>query len=166
MEASIPMSRPGIRSALLLCVTAFWLSPLAISDLANAQKQPGSAFAKLAESAKKANDENHLEEATALYQKGLAIRPQWKDGWWSLGTIQYDLDHYADAARSFQRLIILDPRNGTAHAMLGLCQFELRKDDSSLKNLLAAEQLGILKDVQLRTVALYHLGVLQLRAGR
>jgi predicted Zn-dependent protease len=50
--------------------------------------------------------------------------------------------------------------------MLGLCQFELGKDDSSLKNLLAAEQLGILKDVQLRTVAIYHLGVLQLRAGR
>jgi tetratricopeptide (TPR) repeat protein len=166
MEASIGMSRPGIRSGLFLFAPAFLLSLLAISDLTNAQQQPVGSYAKLAESAKKASDENHLEEATALYQKALAIRPQWKDGWWSLGTIQYDLDHYADAARSFQRLIILDPRNGTAHAMIGLCQFELGKDDSSLKNLLAAERLGILKDVQLRTVALYHLGVLQLRAGR
>jgi len=166
METSILMSQPRTRSVLLLCVAAFALSLLVISDLVNAQNQPGGSFAKLAESAKKASDGNHLEEATTLYQKALAIRPQWKDGWWSLGTIQYDLDHYADAARSFQRLIILDPRNGTAHAMLGLCQFELGKDDSSLKNLLAAERLGILKDVQLRTVALYHLGVLQLRAGR
>jgi len=166
METSILMSQPRTRSVLLLCVAAFALSLLVISDSVNAQNQPGGSFAKLAESAKKASDGNHLEEATTLYQKAVAIRPQWKDGWWSLGTIQYDLDHYADAARSFQRLIILDPRNGTAHAMLGLCQFELGKDDSSLKNLLAAERLGILKDVQLRTVALYHLGVLQLRAGR
>jgi len=140
---------------------------MSVASWALAQSAPGTrTFGDLARAAAEARDADRLEEATTLYSKALAIRPRWTDGWWSLGTVQYDLDHYADAARSFQRLIILDPRNGTAHVMLGLCQFELGKDDPSLKNLLAAEQLGILKDVRLRTVALYHLGVLQLRAGR
>ncbi len=50
--------------------------------------------------------------------------------------------------------------------MLGLCQFELGKDDAALIHLLAAENLGILKNEGLRKVALYHLGMLQLRAGK
>ena len=50
--------------------------------------------------------------------------------------------------------------------MLGLCQFELGEDAQALKNLLAAENLGILKQEELRKVTLYHLGVLQLRAGQ
>jgi tetratricopeptide (TPR) repeat protein len=85
------------------------------------------------------------------------------EGWWSLGTIEYDQDHYAKAAQDFERLLALDPRNGTAHAMLGLCQFELDKDDLALKNLLKAEALGVVKDEQLRKVALYHMGILELR---
>jgi hypothetical protein len=49
--------------------------------------------------------------------------------------------------------------------MLGLCQFELHQDDAALKNLLAAENIGVVKDQQLRIVALYHMGLLELRAG-
>jgi len=154
----------GFRPFVVLALMAF---PLVLPDRVCPQSSSSApSFSIVSKRAAEARDANRLGEAGALYEKALAIRPRWADGWWSLGAIQYDLDHYADAARSFQRLIILDPRNGTAHAMLGLCQFELGKDAPSLKNLLAAEQLGILKDVQLRTVALYHLGVLQLRAGR
>jgi tetratricopeptide (TPR) repeat protein len=138
-----------------------------LPDRASPQSNSSAAsFSTLSKRAAEARDADRLDEAAALYTKALALRPRWTDGWWSLGTIQYDQDHYADAARSFQRVVLFDPRNGTAHAMLGLCQFELGKDDLSLKHLLAAEQFGILKNVQLRTVALYHLGALQLRAGR
>jgi tetratricopeptide (TPR) repeat protein len=42
----------------------------------------------------------------------------------------------------------------------------LRRDDLALKNLLKAEQLGVIKDEQLRQVALYHMGILELRARR
>ncbi len=132
----------------------------------SAPQNKRDSFNKLAEEAKEASEGNRLEEATSLYRKALALRPRWAEGWWSLGTLEYDQDHYAKAALDFEKLIALDSANGTAHAMLGLCQFELSQDESALKNLLAAEQLGILKDQQLRKVALYHLGVLQLRAGR
>jgi len=120
----------------------------------------------LVERADQANQQNRLDDAVALYQRALAQRPAWTEGWWSLGTLEYDRDHYAKAAQAFERLIALDPRNGTAHAMLGLCQFELGRDEAALKNLMAAEDLRILKDEQLRRVAVYHLGLLQLRTRR
>ena len=134
--------------------------------LASAPQQKSVTFSQLAEKAKSASDENRLDEAAALYARALALRPRWAEGWWSLGTIEYDQDHYAKAARAFEKLITLDPRNGTAHAMLGLCQFELSRDEPALKNLLKAEQLGVIKDDQLRKVALYHMGVLELRARK
>lgn len=129
-------------------------------------RSASSSFATLSQRAAEARDANRLEEAATLYTKALALRPKWTEGWWSLATIEYDQDQYAKAALAFQKLVTLDPANGTAHAMLGLCQFELGKDALALQSLLKAEQLNIIKDEQLRTVALYHLGLLQLRARR
>jgi tetratricopeptide (TPR) repeat protein len=148
------------RAPLYLAGTLFLLLIPAVSL---AQNRPPSSFSHLAENARKASEENRLDDAVVLYTKALAVRPRWSEGWWSLGTLEYDQNHYAKAAHAFTKLIALEPRNGTAHAMLGLCDFELNRDDSALKNLLAAERFGVLKDEQLRKVALYHLGLLQLR---
>lgn len=151
------------------CATCFFFlcSQLLPSEAAFGQsRSPSSSFATLSQRAAEARDANRLEEAATLYTKALALGPNWTEGWWSLGTIEYDQDHYKKAALAFQRVIALDPANGTAHAMLGLCQFELGKDALALQSLLKAEQLNIIKDEQLRTVALYHLGLLQLRARR
>jgi len=131
------------------------------------QAKPYSTnFSKLSKQADEARDADRLDEAAALYTKALALQPKWVEGWWSLATLEYDQDHYAKAARDFERLIALDPKNGTAHAMLGLCQFELGKDEPALQDLLGAEHLGVIKDEQLRHVALYHLGILQLRVRK
>lgn len=148
----------------LLLVLLVPLSQLNAPKQSRPSNEP--QFKSLSEQAAKASSENRLDEAVTLYTKALAMRPKWVEGWWSLGTLEYDQDHYAKAARDFEKLLALDEKNGTAHAMLGLCQFELDKDDLALKNLLAAERLGVLKDEQLRNVALYHLGLLQLRAGK
>jgi tetratricopeptide (TPR) repeat protein len=126
-------------------------------------QQKTDTFSQLAEKAKNASEENRLDEAAALYGRALAMRPRWAEGWWSLGTIKYDQNHYAQAAHAFTRVVTLQPSNGTAHAMLGLCQYELSNYKSALRNLMAADRLGILKDEQLRKVAVYHLGLLQLR---
>jgi tetratricopeptide (TPR) repeat protein len=123
-------------------------------------------FKTLAQQADQASQQNRLDEATALYRKALALRPGWTEGWWSLGTIEYDRDNYIKAATDFERVIALDAKNGTAHAMLGLCQFELGKDEPALNNLLKAEQLGVIKDEHLRNVAVYHMGLLELRARK
>jgi tetratricopeptide (TPR) repeat protein len=125
-----------------------------------------TSFAVLSQKAAEARDADRLEEASVLYAKALALRPKWDEGWWALGTLEYDQDHYARAAKAFEKLLALKPSNGTAHAMLGLCQFELGKDEPALKNLLAAEKRGVVKDAQLRQVGLYHLGLLQLRTRK
>jgi tetratricopeptide (TPR) repeat protein len=140
-----------------------WFFP----DSALPQTKPTStSFSKLSKQADEARDADRLDEAAALYTRALALQPKWVQGWWSLATIEYDRDHYAKAAVDFEKVIALDSSNGTAHAMLGLCQFELGKDDPALKNLLAAERLGVTKDERLRNVALYHMGILQLRAKK
>ncbi|HET9802818.1 MAG TPA: tetratricopeptide repeat protein [Candidatus Acidoferrum sp.] len=130
------------------------------------QAPPAGKFDDLVARAQKAAAENRLEEATALYTRALALRPKWEEGWWSLGTIAYDQDQYRRAAVAFSKALALNPRNGSAHAMLGLCQFELHQDQLALGNLLAAEKFGIVKDQQLRHVTLYHLALLQLRLGK
>jgi len=127
---------------------------------------PTDDFKTLSAQAAAASEQDRIEDAIALYTRALVLRPKWVEGWWSLGTLEYDQDHYAKAARNFEKVIALDSANGTAHAMLGLCQFELGRDEPALKNLLAAERLGVVKDEQLRKVALYHLGLLQLRARK
>ena len=131
-----------------------------------AQQRPGDSFNQLSRMAEKAGAENRLDDASRLYRRALAIRPSWAEGWWSLGTLEYDQNHYAKAGADFQKVIKLQPANGTAHAMLGLCQFELNQDALALENLLAANQLGVIHNDELRRVALYHMGVLELRAFR
>jgi|SRR5215469_940427 len=147
-----------------------WLISLVVilfSFLSFASEPPRQpAFADLAARAKKASEENRLDDATRLFAQAVAIRPNWADGWWSLGTLEYDQNHYAKASGHFKKVIQLQPANGTAHAMLGLCQFELSEDAPALENLVAANQLGIINNEELRRVALYHMGVLELRAFR
>ena len=166
MEIGSKLNLHGLRAARRTAGTAILLWTLIPGTLRCEPHQTSGTFSQLAEKAKRANEDSRLEEAAGFYQRALALRPKWAEGWWSLGTIEYDLDHYAKAAVGFERLIALQPKNGTAHAMLGLCQFELGKDEPALKNLLKAEQLGVIKDEQLRKVALYHMGVLELRAQK
>jgi|HubBroStandDraft_6_1064221.scaffolds.fasta_scaffold03543_5 tetratricopeptide (TPR) repeat protein len=135
------------------------------------RKQVGSPssssdFAELSTRANAARDANQLQQAAALYGKALALRPEWLEGWWSLGTIEYDQDDYADAARVFEKVKALDPKAGTARLMLGLCQFELGDDDSALRNIEEGRKIGIAEDPQLRHVMLYHQGVLLQRKSR
>ena len=126
----------------------------------------GDNFAALSAKAEAARDAERLDEAVSLYRRALVLRPSWKDGWWSLGTIYYDQDAYAKAARAFQSLLKADPKSGTAYSMLGLCQFELGQDAAALRSIQSGLSLGLVKDQSLRNVVLYHEGILLLRQGK
>jgi tetratricopeptide (TPR) repeat protein len=162
----LPISTAHTHSILRLCaLQKLIFLILFIVPFALAQTNPSNSaqFKSLSEQAAKASSENRLDEAAALYRKALALQPRWADGWWSLGTLQYDQNRYSDASRAFEKLVALKPENGTAHAMLGLCEIELQRDESALKHFTAARELGILDDPQLRRVVLYQLGSAQLR---
>ena len=122
-----------------------------------------ASFAQLSTKADAARDANRLDQAVPLYRKALALRPAWKEGWWSLATILYDQNAYAPAARAFTKVVTLDPKNGTAHLMLALCQYELNQDDPAITNIKAARALGIQDKDQLENVLMFHEGMLLLR---
>jgi tetratricopeptide (TPR) repeat protein len=125
-----------------------------------------SDFATISARADAAREAGRLDEAIGLYRKAVALRSTWKEGWWALGTILYEQDAHADAARAFRRLVSLDPKNGTAHLMLALCEYQLDADASALKNIQIAKSLGVQADRGLPQVMTYHEGMLFLRAGR
>jgi tetratricopeptide (TPR) repeat protein len=127
--------------------------------------QPPNTFAALSRRADAARDAERLQEAVLLYKRALALNPSWAEGWWSLATIKYDQNAYAEAARAFQRVVALTPANGTALVMLGLCEFELGKDGLALQHIQRGKQLGVNNDPGLAKVVLYHEGVLLQRKG-
>ena len=71
---------------------------------AQAPKQP-SSFDRLSKLADTERQQNHLDNAIGYYRQALKVRTSWKDGWWYLGTILYDQDHYAEARDAFQRAV-------------------------------------------------------------
>jgi tetratricopeptide (TPR) repeat protein len=143
-----------------------FLSGLPILASSQTPSAPSTQFKVLSAQAAQASAENRLDQASTLYRKALTLQPRWAEGWWALGTLQYDQNHYPEAARSFEKVLALRPNNGTAHAMLGLCQVELKQDRSALKNLSIAQQFGLLDDPQLRRVVLYQLASVQMRSRK
>jgi tetratricopeptide (TPR) repeat protein len=131
------------------------------------QSRPATeSFDALAKKAAEAKEANRLDDAVSLYKSALAVRPKWAEGWWSLGMLEYDRNNYRTAARAFRQFLPLAPKDGTANAILGLCEFELGQDDLALKHLERAKTLGISTNPQLRLVLLYHEGILLLRANK
>jgi tetratricopeptide (TPR) repeat protein len=108
------------------------------------------------------------ENAKAIrdIQSALQIKPDWKEGWWTLGTLQYEANQYADAVQAFQKVVTYAPQLGTAWAVLGLCEFELKQYAASLSHLERAQTLGLGDDVETAHVTNYHLALLLIREGQ
>jgi tetratricopeptide (TPR) repeat protein len=150
-----------------LVVLCFLLTPGSIAAQSHAPN-PSSApenFATLSAKADAARDADRLDQAISLYRRALALRPFWAEGWWSLGTLEYDKDQFAKATIAFQKMIALQPQNGTAQAMLGLCEFERGRDQPALQHIQKGKNLGLQKNPDLWHVVLFHEGILLQRKG-
>jgi tetratricopeptide (TPR) repeat protein len=133
--------------------------------LLQAPPAPPPAVASIAREAEAAREADRLDDAVALYRKGVAIAPRWAEGWWYLGAIHYDRDRYPLCRDAFRRFIVLDPQNAPALAMLGLCEFQTKEFPASLEHLEKSFSTGLPNDSQLTNVVLYHIALLQNRAG-
>src|SRR5271165_3780247 len=109
-------------------------------------KAAGADFAVVAENAGQAREANRIGEAMALYRQALALRPEWAEGWWYLGTLLYDRDEYREATGAFEKAVALSPRSGNAAAMLGLAEARLGRNQQALHALERARTLGIGED--------------------
>jgi tetratricopeptide (TPR) repeat protein len=121
-------------------------------------------FEQLSVQATSAREAGRVDDAIRLYQSALKLQPDWAEGWWYVGTLNYDADHYAEAITALQKLIALNPRMGPALAFLGLSEFETRNYKDAFIHLQLAQQQGY-DDAELEKVATYHLALLFTRNG-
>jgi tetratricopeptide (TPR) repeat protein len=117
-------------------------------------------FDIISKQANDAREAGRVAEAIPLYQQALALRANWDEGWWYLGTLLYSVDRYSDALDSFRHLILTRPEKGATWAMVGLCEIELRKYERALEDLEKARALGLGEDQTLSTVARYNDAIL------
>jgi len=160
-----------------IAVFSLTLAAPAQQRRATQRKQPASqsgldpqqqaAFNKLSQQADAAREGGRLDEAIQLYIQALKLNPKWKDGWWYVGSIFYDRDSYSDAREALRNLLGLDDKNGSAWALLGLCEFGLRNYDQALSDIQYARTLGnMISSKEFVNVARYHAGILMTRAGQ
>jgi tetratricopeptide (TPR) repeat protein len=122
-----------------------------------------SPIARIKKQAETARQENRVDDAIALYKKGVALKPSWDEGWWFLGSLYYGLDHFDLARDAFRHLTVMKPDAGLPWAMLGLCEFETRQYPQALDHLRHGTSLGIASEKEIEDSADYHLAILLTR---
>jgi tetratricopeptide (TPR) repeat protein len=122
-------------------------------------------FEAVARAAAAARDSSSFDEAVKLYKKALELEPDWDEGWWNLGSIQYDRDKFAECTPAFERLAALKPDAALSWTMAGLCEYRLRDFDAALRSLLAAERLGFREPEELSRAARLHLAIVLTKSG-
>lgn len=123
---------------------------------AAAQSAASPTFDKVAAQAKEAREAGNLDEAIKHYQKAVALKPKWDEGWWYLATLQYDRDQYAEAAKAFKQVAALRPKVGAPLAMLGLCEYQIGQYDDAFVHLQQGRQRGIGDNPELLRVVGFH----------
>ena len=124
------------------------------------------SFETLARRAEAARAESRFEDAIPLYRRALALRPQWAEGWWSLGTVAYELEDYGAARDALAHLLALKPGDAGGHAFKGLAEFNLKNYDAAYRDLVEARSLGLGDQQAIVDVVRYHAGILASRAGQ
>lgn len=122
-----------------------------------------TGFDTLAKQAADAQSADQLDEAVSLYKRALAMRPDWAEGWSSLGRIEYERHNYSAAKEALSHILQMSPDDGNASVLMGLCEFELGQNENALKHLERGKQFGV-TDPNLRFAVIYHEGLLLLRS--
>jgi predicted Zn-dependent protease len=139
---------------------------LTLGLLRTATPSENARVQQLAKQAATARDEGRMDDALALYRRGVALQPTWGEGWWNLGTLQYDRSAFAPARDAFSRLLKLEPGAAPGWALRGLCEFELKDYKPSLDDMQRALRLGLDMAPPLAKVTLYHAALLLTRAAQ
>ncbi len=144
-SASIPESnstQPGrSRSGWLLACLVLVLALICLATFASAQESP-SSFDDVVSRAAAARDQNDIPTAIQLYGQAVQLKPEWPDGWWFLGVMQYGTGAYPAAKDALTHFIALSPDSGPALALRGLCEFETADYQQSLRDIQQGLALG------------------------
>ena len=144
-----------LRNILLLLITAA------------ATAQTSSSFEELSTKAQQAYEANRTDEAAQLYSQAVALKPDWTQGWWALGMLEYERDHYPQCRDALTRMVALESSAAPGWALLGLCEFRTKQFDSAFEHLKRAHMLVPSQQgrAPLLDMADYHLSLLLTRQG-
>jgi tetratricopeptide (TPR) repeat protein len=132
---------------------------------ASGQNTPAQ-FDDLAAQAAQAREQQNLPLALELYRKAEELKPEWAEGWWYIGLLNYSSRQYAPAIDAFNHLLQVEPRAVPALALRGLCEFETGANDGSLRDLEQAVAHGAANDPNHEQLIRSHLGLLLAAQGR
>jgi tetratricopeptide (TPR) repeat protein len=145
------------------CAVLVWLlslTPAAFCQSPSSRAHRSTGFEAFAADAESAREAGRSDEAIRNYRAAVALRPEWEEGWWYLGTLLYDGDHFDEAIPALEHMVELDQKAGAAWAFLGLCEFETGDYADAYTHLKSAKRLGFAESPDAEKVALYHLGLL------
>jgi tetratricopeptide (TPR) repeat protein len=130
---------------LLSCLVCICCALADDSNLLELQRRVDAAIA-----------DNKPAEAVELLNAGLKQNPEWREGWWRLGSVLYQADRYAQARPVFEHLAVLDSKVGAPWVFWGLCEFEAGDYGLALQHLERGQALGFPSALNLTGVARYH----------
>jgi tetratricopeptide (TPR) repeat protein len=135
---------------------------------------PGCAFAQanpprfddvvLAATAARQRDD--VAQAIELYRQAVQLKPEWPDGWWFLGSLQYEAEAYAAGRDALSRFLELVPDALPALALRGLCEFETGEYSQSLMDIQRALSSGAGKQIREEKLLRYYEALLLTRSGK
>ena len=102
-------------------------------------------------------------DAIRDYKRILDRQPDWQEGQWNLGMLEYQTGLFLDSTAAFQKVVNFAPNEGMAWAILGLSEFETKAYTESFSHLEKAQELGTKADAEIDRVADYHLALLLIR---
>jgi len=155
----------AVRRVACSCAVLFFLALPRAWSAPLQQTAPAGEFSTISDSATKARESGQTAKAIELYRQAVSLKPDWAEGWWYLGTLQYDADQYAAAIPAFQSLTRLIPQSPAPWNFLGLSEFETGAYDAAKADLERGHAAASGEDDETRRPATYHLALLKIRAG-
>ena len=135
---------------MIMCFVAFVLA-----GYLRGQSIPDN-FEDLAREAAAARERNDVSTAIDLYGRAVQLKPEWPDGWWFLGMLQYGAGSFSAARDALTHYIELTPDSGPAFATRGLCEFEMGEYRQSLQDIQNGLKLGAANQARNESVLRYH----------
>jgi tetratricopeptide (TPR) repeat protein len=128
--------------------------------------QTTANFESLQQNAAAARERGDLPQAIQLYSQAVALNPNWPDGWWYLGMLQYQSDLYLPARDALSHYIGLTDKAGAALALRGLCEFEIGSYPEALGDIQHGIAQGAANQPRNAEILYYHEALLLTRLGR
>ncbi len=131
-----------------------------------AAQETQASFDDLSARAAAARDQQNIPLAIQLYTQAEQLKPDWQEGWWYLGILQYSSNQFPGAIDAFTHLLQLAPTAVPAMALRGLCEFETGAYDDALRDLEEAVAHGALNQPRNEQIIRFHLAQLLAHASR